>query len=77
MDAALEVTAADRHALAEGEVAKYLGLSVATLRAWRQQRRGPRFVRFGQAVRYLRRDVERFIEKSTVWPMLNSQSGLR
>ena len=53
-------------ALTETDVAKRLGLSVATLRAWRLKRKGPRFVRFGRAVRYLAADVERFIESSLV-----------
>jgi predicted DNA-binding transcriptional regulator AlpA len=53
-------------ALTEHEVAARLGLSVATLRAWRLKRKGPRFVRFGRAVRYLPGDLERFVEASSV-----------
>jgi len=53
-------------ALTEQDVAKQLGLSVATLRAWRLKGKGPRFVRFGRAVRYLAADVEHFIEASVV-----------
>ena len=58
----------DHHsqALTEHAVAKQLGLSVATLRAWRLKGKGPRFVRFGRAVRYLAADVERFVEASVV-----------
>jgi excisionase family DNA binding protein len=58
----------DHHsqALTEHDVAKQLGLSVATLRAWRLKGKGPRFVRFGRAVRYLAADVERFVEASVV-----------
>jgi predicted DNA-binding transcriptional regulator AlpA len=37
-------------ALTEREVAELLGLSVATLRAWRHRGRGPRFLRLGRAV---------------------------
>ena len=55
-----------RQALTETDVAERLGLSVATLRAWPLKRTGPRFVRFGRAVRYLAADVERFIEFSLV-----------
>jgi excisionase family DNA binding protein len=60
----------DHHsqALTEHDVAKQLGLSVATLRAWRLKGKGPRFVRFGRAVRYLATDVERFVEASVVDP---------
>ena len=53
-------------ALTECEVAKQLGLSVATLRAWRHRGRGPRFVRFGRAVRYLPADLDAFIRASAV-----------
>jgi predicted DNA-binding transcriptional regulator AlpA len=53
-------------ALTEHEVATRLNLSVATLRAWRSRRKGPRFVRFGRAVRYLPADVERFVQASVV-----------
>jgi predicted DNA-binding transcriptional regulator AlpA len=53
-------------ALTEYEVATRLGLSVATLRAWRLKRKGPCFVRFGRAVRYLPDDLDRFVEASSV-----------
>jgi excisionase family DNA binding protein len=58
----------DHHsqALTEHEVAKQLGLSVDRLRAWRLKGKGPRFVRFGRAVRYLANDVDRFVEASVV-----------
>jgi excisionase family DNA binding protein len=49
-------------ALTEHEVAARLGLSVATLRAWRLKAKGPDFVRFGRAVRYLEADVDRFVD---------------
>lgn len=53
-------------ALTEREVATQLGLSVATLRAWRLKQKGPRFVRFGRAVRYLEADIQHFVENSRV-----------
>jgi len=53
-------------ALTEHDVARQLGLSVATLRAWRLKGKGPPFVRFGRAVRYLAADVERFVRASVV-----------
>jgi excisionase family DNA binding protein len=53
-------------ALTETQVAEQLGLSVATLRAWRHRRRGPRFLRFGRAVRYLRADLDAFVRASAV-----------
>jgi excisionase family DNA binding protein len=54
-------------AMTEREVAAHLGLSVATLRAWRLRRKGPRFVRFGRSVRYLEDDLRQFVESSRAW----------
>ncbi len=62
------MTTSAQQALTEHEVAQQLGLSVATLRAWRLKRTGPRFVRFGRAVRYLSADVQQFVERSAVHP---------
>jgi hypothetical protein len=43
-----------------------LGLSVATLRAWRLKGCGPAYLKFGRAVRYRVSDVEAFIEACAV-----------
>ncbi len=48
--------------LTEPEAASRLGLKVATLRAWRHQRRGPTFVRLGRAIRYLPADIDDFLD---------------
>ena len=53
-------------ALTEREVAERLGLSVATLRAWRHRGKGPRFLRLGRSVRYLPSDVDAFVQASAV-----------
>ena len=53
-------------ALTEREVAELLGLSVATLRAWRHRGRGPRFLRLGRSVRYLQSDLADFVRASAV-----------
>jgi excisionase family DNA binding protein len=53
-------------ALTEREVAEQLGLSVATLRAWRHRGKGPRFLRLGRSVRYLPSDVDDFVRASAV-----------
>lgn len=50
--------------LTESEAAVRLGLKVATLRAWRHQGRGPAYVRFGRAVRYLTADIDDFIHSN-------------
>ena len=53
-------------ALTEREVGELLGLSVATLRAWRHRGKGPRFLRLGRSVRYLPSDVADFVRASAV-----------
>jgi predicted DNA-binding transcriptional regulator AlpA len=53
-------------ALTEQEVAARFGLSVATLRAWRWKRKGPRFVRLGRAVRYMPDDLDQFLAVNSV-----------
>ena len=55
-------------AITEIEAAAMLGLSVATLRMWRHRGRGPTFVRFGRAVRYLTSELDDFVRRSTVVP---------
>lgn len=60
------VTMHTTRALTEREVAELLGLSVATLRAWRHRGQGPRFLRLGRAVRYLSADLEHFVRASVV-----------
>lgn len=61
-------------ALTEREVAERLGLSVATLRAWRHRGKGPRFLRLGRSVRYLPSDVDDFVRASAVDPPSDSSS---
>ena len=59
-------TSGTTRALTEREVADLLGLSVATLRAWRHRGKGPRFLRLGRSVRYLPADVAHFVRASAV-----------
>jgi excisionase family DNA binding protein len=61
-------------ALTEREVAELLGLSVATLRAWRHRGKGPRFLRLGRSVRYLPSDVNEFVRASAVDTQSDSSS---
>jgi len=61
-------------ALTEREVAELLGLSVATLRAWRHRGKGPRFLRLGRSVRYLPSDVVDFVHASAVDTRSDSSS---
>ncbi len=44
------------------EAAEYLGLTKATLEAWRTRGGGPVFLKLGKAVRYRKTDLDIFIE---------------
>jgi predicted DNA-binding transcriptional regulator AlpA len=54
--------------LTEDDVARALRVSTAVLRSWRVRGKGPRFFRFGRAVRYLRADIEDYITESAAQP---------
>ena len=47
--------------LAVSEVSELTGMSVNTLNQWRSQSLHIPYVKLGKAVRYLRKDVERYI----------------
>jgi excisionase family DNA binding protein len=64
-------------AVTEREAARILGLSVATLRAWRLKSRGPRFVRFGRSVRYLESDIAQYMDACAVVPGLDRRASMR
>jgi excisionase family DNA binding protein len=49
--------------LTSRELARYLGVSEASVRGWRSDGKGPRFYKAGpRLVRYRRCDVDRWIE---------------
>ncbi len=47
--------------LTEYEVAQRLHISLASLRRWRLERRGPRFIKVSSLVRYRPEDVEEWL----------------
>ena len=47
--------------LTEGDVAKRLRVSLASLRRWRLLRRGPQFIKVGVLVRYRPEDIEEWL----------------
>lgn len=48
--------------LTDHEVAEQVGVSVATIRRWRLQGLGPRYLKVGASVRYLPKDVDFFMQ---------------
>ena len=47
--------------LAEEEVAKQLHVSIASLRRWRLEQRGPQFIKVGSLVRYRPEEIESWL----------------
>jgi excisionase family DNA binding protein len=60
--------------LTESEAAARLGLKVATLRAWRNQGRGPAYLRLGRAIRYLTTDIDEFLQSNRQVPNVTRQT---
>jgi predicted DNA-binding transcriptional regulator AlpA len=46
------------------ETARLLGVAVATVRRWRLTGQGPKYRKFGGAVRYFAEDIEAFIQSA-------------
>lgn len=44
--------------LTEGEIAQKLNVSLASVRRWRLERRGPQFIKVGSLVRYRPEDLD-------------------
>jgi hypothetical protein len=57
----------DQTMLTEQEAAKFIGVTVHALRAWRWRKQdGPTYLKLGSCVRYLLRDLEVHIESHRV-----------
>lgn len=59
--------------LNETEVAKKLRVSLACLRRWRLEKRGPRFVKIGQLVRYRPEELELWIQSLPTGGLLQAR----
>ena len=55
-------------AVGEREAVAILGLSVQTVRNWRHLGRGPRYCKYGRAVRYLLSDLLAWRERHRITP---------
>ena len=51
--------------LTTADAARYLSLATVTLEVWRQQKRGPAYVRLGRRIAYRVRDLESFLDRQT------------
>lgn len=64
-----------KQAINEIEVAQTLNLSVQTLRNWRNQRKGPPYLKIGRSVRYSVEDLAKYIESKKIVPEENLYTG--
>lgn len=58
----------DAEFLTEAELAAYLILAPATLKRWRNKRKGPPYIHAGDSVRYPRQALEEWLAERTVYP---------
>jgi len=58
--------------LTECDVAERLHVSLASIRRWRLEQRGPRYIKLGSLVRYRQEDVETWL---SALPTGGSRSG--
>ena len=65
---AKEPTSHKGRALREYEASERLDISAATLATWRCRGKGPRYVRFGRAIRYFEADLDAYAESHAVDP---------
>lgn len=67
--------------LTEDVVAKELNVSLASLRRWRLEKRGPRFIKVGSLVRYKPEDIEIWLASlptgGSTKPIAHAQAGSR
>jgi len=61
-----EVQEESARAVSESELARRADVSIAVLRKWRREGRGPRFLKLGRLIRYLVRDVDAWLEAHAV-----------
>jgi predicted DNA-binding transcriptional regulator AlpA len=64
----MEYSVLENRSVREAEAAEFLGVKAATLQQWRFYGKGPRYVKFGRAVRYPVAELERFVEEHSVTP---------
>jgi len=63
--------------LTEPEVADRLRVSLACLRRWRLERRGPRFVKVGSLVRYPADELDHWIEALPAGGTISPANAMR
>jgi len=59
------LNAAPARLLLEQEAAAYLNVARGTLRNWRQEGKGPAFIRLGRLIRYSQEELLRYVRAST------------
>jgi hypothetical protein len=73
MTVSLEDFSSIKHLIDERDAAKALCCSVAALRKWRLQGKGPAYCRIGRLVRYAEGDLQEFLAANRVQPTGGAQ----
>jgi predicted DNA-binding transcriptional regulator AlpA len=77
----IEPAADSLRMLNEKQTAEALGVSVAALRKWRFQGRGPAYIKLGKLVRYRREDIDQWLltrpKGGEVLPVAQQVGGLQ
>lgn len=52
--------------LNQEQLAEYLGVSIYTLRTWRNKGEGPKFIRLGRKIAYRTEDIEAYLNRDSI-----------
>jgi hypothetical protein len=58
--------------LTDVQAAKFLSVSVQTVRKWRFYRKGPAYVRMGRSIRYQKKDLLAYLGDNRIDPTITS-----
>ena len=64
-----------KQSISETEAARILGLAVQTLRNWRCQSRGPKYLKLGRAIKYDIYEIEKYMHEHTIDPEKSKHQG--
>lgn len=53
-----------------GEISQMAGIAESTLAHWRHKGKGPKYIKIGRKVMYRECEVEAYLDKHTVTPVL-------
>jgi len=61
-----QTTEATNETLSHNQAAEYIGVASQTLYNWRNQRKGPDYIKLGRKIGYLKPDLDKYLEDHRV-----------